>query len=188
MKAQIHETGGSTFNFRSLFLAVTLIALAFIATLGLSSISVLAADQENVTDIKVPANETVLVSSKTVPVDQEITQDDYDKFSSQYNVSPNGPNTITSKTQEVESVETKTDTGKKSRTRTTTTYVISGPAETPTPEDTTNGQENPTNTINPLFVAPVAAAVTAPAVAIPTAFPQFLQRSLVDWLLQFLLA
>lgn len=179
MKARIHENGGDkAFTFRTFLLAATLVVLALIATLGIHATSALAAENENVTDIDVPANETVLVSNKTGPVKQEVTQADYDKLSAQYNVSPDGPNVISSKTKDEQSVETKTDKGRKTRTKATTTWVISGPVKSTPPADNKT-ENNPKPSLNPLLVAPIAAAVTVPVVAVPTAIITALPAAIV---------
>lgn len=170
--------GGRTVAFRSFLIAFVMIAVALISVLGFHSTSASAAGKENVTDINVPADEVVLASEKTGPTDQVITPADYDKFQDQYDVSPNGPNTITSKTSEVQSVESETKSGtKNTRKKTTTTWVMSGPAEqNPTVSNGTS-QENPTQTNNgwnpalllaiPAVAAPLATPVVAGAIALP---------------------
>lgn len=82
---------------RSLFTAVVMAVVALVAVLGFNSMNAFAAD--NVTSITPDSpKETVLVSSATGPVAQEVSQQDYDKLNPQYKVTPDGNPTIQSKT------------------------------------------------------------------------------------------
>lgn len=162
---------------KSNFLTVVLLlAAAVVIMLGFSSTQAFAADNET----SVPAEEVVLYSEQTVPVAQEVTQADYDKMETQYNIHPDGTPVIESKTQETETVVTKTANGGTRTTKTTTTgWVVrdTAPSISSSPETTqttlTTPAENTTseNSLNPAVLALAAPVVIAAAPVIAIAAP-----------------
>lgn len=162
---------------KSSFLTVALLLVAAVVImLGFSSTQAYAAEA----DTDSPAQEVVLYSEQSVPMAQEVTQADYDKMETQYNIHPDGTPVIESKTVETSTVVTQTANGGTKTTNTTTTgWVVRDTAssETPSPTSTQTALTTPTDTsssnskVNPVVIALAAPVVIAAAPVIAAAAP-----------------
>lgn len=160
----------------TIFSAILLGIAAVVVMLGLGSTQAFAAELEsNAAPTEEISEEILLYSEQSVPVEQEITEADYEKMENQYNIHPDYTPVIESKTQETETTVSQTATGLKTTNKTTTAWVVrdTDTSEAPTTTQTTL-TTTPAESTQLIILAVAIPAVVAAAPVILAASPVIL--------------